>query len=389
VGEQISRGRLWQLRLLSVASGTLLSILLGCVLLVAYVGHCRRTLTDVPLLPKLALARRLFHSPEYEALVGIVTRGEKDSFDTVYDYDEAVALSRERFIPTNMYGELKYRNRPDIQALEVVVWSGLQRQALSVVASPEVLDALSRCQVLAKISLDFDDHGFRKTEFARQEGEATILFVGDSFTEAAQVPSEASFVNLFGRQLRAAGLPVAPLNAGVDGYSQLEESWVVEQYAVSTGARMVIDTLFPNDVHTNYEKVIRGEGVPEKNYTAMFSSLQRMLDHCRGHGIRLVLVLMPTHEQAVDPLAGRVFQARVTAWAREHSVRVLDPLPRFRERGGAELYLSGDPHLSQAGHREYAAYLFDELGDVLKETFPPVESRRQRPKDGVQSQPTP
>ena len=176
-------------------------------------------------------------------------------------------------------------------------------------------------------------------------------------------------MNLFGRRLRAAGLRGVPINAGVDGYSALEESWAVERHAVPSHARIVVDTLFPNDVHTEYDKVIRGEGIPEANYTAMFESLERMRDHCRGHGIQLFLALMPTHGQVVDPSRGRVFQDRVSAWGKEHGVVVLDPLPRFRQRGGGNLYLTGDPHLSEAGHQEYAAYLFDELRADLNKAF--------------------
>jgi len=358
----------WTLRLLSLGVGILLAAALGCTLVLATIAYCRLTLTDVPLLPRYPVARRLFHGDGYKALIDAVTRSESNSFDTVHDFDAGVALSRDRFIPTDMYGELKYRNRPDIEALDMVVWSGLRRQGLSVAATPDVRAALRRCRVLALTSLRFDEHGFRRTEFAPRDGQPAVLFVGDSFTEAAQVPAEETFVNLFGRELGAEGLDAVPLNAGVDGYSALEESWIVDRYAAAVRARIVVDTLFPNDVHTEYEKVIRGEGVPEENYRAMFASLERMRDRCRAERIELVISLMPAREQVDALVPATVFQDRVTAWCRVHDVRVLDPLARFR-RIGRLLYLPRDPHLSPEGHREYAAFLFEELRTLLESEF--------------------
>lgn len=360
----------WRLRLLSLAVVTSIAIILACALVLAAVAYGRRTLTDVPLLSRYALARRLFHSDGYTALIDAVTRSESNRFDTVYDFDEAVALSRDRFIPTDMYGELKYRNRPDIEALELDVWSGLRRESMSIVATPEVRAALRRCHVFSQRLLSFDEHGFRKTEFAARAGEPSVLFVGDSFTEAAQVPSDESFANQFGRALRDAGLDAVPLNAGVDGYGTLEESWIVERYAAAVHARVVVDTLFPNDVHTEYEKVVRGEDVPERNYENMFASLERMRQRCLAERIELVISLMPTREQVDAPVPPTVFQDRVSAWCRLHGLRVLDPLARFRRNGGRRLYLPGDPHLSEAGHREYAAFLFEELRALLAQTFP-------------------
>lgn len=80
----------------------------------------------------------------------------------------------------------------------------------------------------------------------------------------------------------------------------------------------------------------------------------------RAGGTRLGIVAIPFREQVQSrTLAGKDFdialpQVYVQAFARDHGIPYLDLLPVFRrhlERTGESLYIDGDIHLNQAGHR--------------------------------------
>ena len=44
------------------------------------------------------------------------------------------------FIPTEMFGKMKYRYHPDLGIYNLVIWSGLSFQKLSIGARPEITE---------------------------------------------------------------------------------------------------------------------------------------------------------------------------------------------------------------------------------------------------------
>jgi hypothetical protein len=272
----------------------------------------------------------------------------------------------EEFVPTEMYGQAKYRYKPLLRYLDAEVWSGFDRQRLSALDSPQIRAAVGRCRVFRQVLIETDERGFKRTEFPFEQGTPVVLFVGDSFTEGLDVASADTFVNLFGRRMRAAGLRGRPVNAGVNGYGALEECWTVEHYAVDLGARVVVANLFPNDVDSNYLAVIGGAPVPEERYTEMFRYLGRMWDHCRAQGIALVVAAIPAREQMARSQPESPFEPRVRSWCQDRRIPFLSPLEVFRTHGAAEIYFPVDAHLRERGHAVYADFLFEQCLPTLR-----------------------
>lgn len=359
-------GRGLFLRVVSLLIGCALSGLLLAVLVASYLGYCRITGTNARLLSRHPAARRLCTDEAYLRLVRLVTAAPANSFDTVWDATAAIKLSRDEFVPTEMYGRMRYRYKPNLRYLDVEVWSGLDRQRLSALDDEHIRAAVDRCRVFRKAFVETDENGFKKTDFTLAPGRSSVLFVGDSFTEGLDVASAETFVNLFGHHMVEAGLGGVPVNAGVNGYGTLEECWTVEHFAVALGTRVVIANLFPNDVDSDYQKVVLGGPVPEAGYREMLGYLDGMWSFCRAHGIELVVSAIPAKEQMPTWIPESPFEQRVAVWCRSRGVPFLDPREDFRAAGSDEVYFSSDAHLSEKGHRRYAAFLFQRSAPILR-----------------------
>lgn len=354
------------LRLLSVMVGSGLSLLLLGAVVCGYLVYCRSTGTDARFVTPYAILRNLCVDRDYLNLLRLVTTEPTDTFDTVWDTTDAVRLSRQEFLPTEMYGRAKYRYKPFLRYVDAEVWSGFDRERLSALDTPEIRAAVERCRVFRKVFIETEEHGFKRTAFSIEPGKPVVLFVGDSFTEGLDVASPDTFVSLFGDRMRKEGLPGIPVNAGVNGYGTLEECWTVEHFAAALNARVVIENLFPNDVESDFPNVVLGGPVPEENYAEMFRYLDRMTDHCRSHGILLVVSAIPAREQMSPRLSESPFETRVRAWSQSRNVVFLDPLQRFRDAGAENVYFPVDPHLSEKGHATYADFLFEACRTLLE-----------------------
>jgi GDSL-like lipase/acylhydrolase family protein len=357
------------LRAASVLVGCGLSALLLAAVVCAYAGYCRLTGTEARLLAGYPVFRRLFTDAAYLDLLRLVTADPANPFDTVWDTTDVIKLSRDEFVPTDMYGHAKFRYKPFLRYIDVEVWSGLERQRLSALDDPRIRRAVRRCRVFREIVIETDENGFKKTDFRLAPPRPVVLFVGDSFTEGLDVASADTFVNLFGHRLEQAGLDGVVANSGVNGYGPLEECWTVEHYADALRVRVVIANLFPNDVDSDYPSVIAGGPVPESSYSVMFNYLDRMWDVCRGRGIALVVAAIPAREQLSPSHPPSPFDMRVSAWCRTRGILFLSPLETFRAAGADEVYFVQDPHLSEKGHARYAAFLFEHSLPVLRKAL--------------------
>lgn len=360
------RASAFWLRAASVLVGCALSLLLLAGAVLAYVGFCRASATDATLVTPYPRLARLFADRQFEELLRVASSGPTDEFDTMWDTTAAVRLSREEFVPTDMYGQVRYRYRPFLRHINLEVWSGLDRQRFSVLDRPQIRAAADRCRIFRKAFIETDRDGFKKTDFTRAAGDPTVLFVGDSFTEGLDVSSPDTFVNIFGRRMQGAGLRGVPVNAGVNGYGTLEECWTVEHYANPLNARLVVANLFPNDVEADYISVVRGGPVPEAAYAEMFRYLDRMWSYCRQQGIHLVVAAIPAKEQLDLALPESPFEKRIGAWCASRHLLFLDPLDAFRRAGTAEIYFPWDPHFSEKGHAWYARFLFENTLPTLR-----------------------
>jgi lysophospholipase L1-like esterase len=264
-----------------------------------------------------------------------------------------------------MFGVTKYTYRPNIGIYNVRLWTGLRGKRFALAANPQIKSALAKNKLFTEVYFETDSFGFKKTEFTWTPTSFPIFFLGDSFTEGLWVAPKETFVNLVGVKLQRAVPSIAPINLGVDGYSALEEDWMLEHYAPILHPKIVVANLFPNDVHIDYLQVLRGEGIPDSNYTAMFYYLQRMKDFCEREGITLAIAVIPAKEQ-FDELRGfSVFHHRVEEWCNKQGIVYLDPRSYFEKTDVDTDYFYWDPHFSPRGHAVYADYLSQHLATLI------------------------
>lgn len=354
---------IWALKvllLLAITAGFACGTLVAYIKWAEYTGH-----NVVFLLREQPLIKAVFTRPEFVELTRVVAQGRENRFVTTWDYDQGIALSTDMFVSEEMFGEQKYRYRPNIGVHNLIVWSGLYRQGLAIPATPEISAALARNRLLYDAYFETDDHGFKKTEFTWTPDSYTVFFLGDSFTEGLWVTSAETFVNLVGQRLQSTIPSVTPINLGVDGYSALEMDWMLERFAPELHPRMAIVNLFPNDVSADYVKVIKGDNVPEANYQHMLYYLGRMRDFCATQNIELVVAVLPSKEQLAELRGFSAFQDRVRAWCEGQNLPFLDPRDYFASVGADRLYISWDCHLSPAGHEAYAQFLEQQLASLL------------------------
>jgi hypothetical protein len=120
----------------------------------------------------------------------------------------------------------------------------------------------------------------------------------------------------------------------------------------------------------------------EEAWRNSLAALTQMHECLKADGIQMVVAIIPIGTQ-VEPvgeeIAGRTgfqfmaqgrrfeyrgYQQRVTAYCREHAIRVLDLLDAFRAanpEGRTHLYLPHDQHWTAAGHALAAGRIADEL----------------------------
>jgi hypothetical protein len=303
--------------------------------------------------------------PEYKELIKAAAPAGEEGFATTWDFDLSVALSRRIFEPTDMYGKKEYRMRPNTGVYNVRVWNGIGFQALVLPATPAVARLLRRNRTEDLVYFQTDANGFKPTDGGAPSGAPAVFFLGDSFTEGLWVNPGDTAASVVSRELKSAGMAARVYNLGVNGYDALECRWMLEHFAPALHPRVAVLNLFPNDVHNDYLKVIRGIGIPEENYRQMFLHLEEMYRFCRENDIELVVSAIPAKEEFQLPDA-LIFQDRVRSWCRTHGVTEIDPREDFRRIGPEKIYLSWDPHFSPAGHRFYARILLNGLIPVLK-----------------------
>jgi lysophospholipase L1-like esterase len=322
------------------------------------------------------LLSKIFLDEDYKRLMDALVENElmdavdenerRDQvFSTVWDFDAGVLLSRRMFEEVDMFGQTKYRYRPNITIHYLRVWSGLRYESLEFVETEDIKPLLEKVDFYRDVYFETDENGFKKTAFPFEPAAPKVFFLGDSFTEGLFVKPENTFVNQFGMKLKENGVHATPLNLGVNGYSAKEMSWTLETFAPLFHPKIVIVNLFPNDVHADYNKVVQGDGIPESNYTRMFKYLQRMSNYCRDFNIALVIAVIPPKKQLGVLHNFSAFQDRVREWCNGQGVLFLDPRAFFGPLGADKLYFSWDPHFSSAGHKYYAEFLYRELAPII------------------------
>jgi lysophospholipase L1-like esterase len=106
--------------------------------------------------------------------------------------------------------------------------------------------------------ITINSHGFRDRERTEQKPAGTIrvIALGDSSTEALQVPEPSTFVSLLERDLDRAGHRVEVLNLGITALGTAQEYKVFEQYGIRYAPDVVLLVFYTcNDVRNNSQRL--------------------------------------------------------------------------------------------------------------------------------------
>ncbi|UCG34331.1 MAG: hypothetical protein JSU68_06770 [Phycisphaerales bacterium] len=95
-----------------------------------------------------------------------------------------------------------------------------------------------------------DENGFRN---APGLGRAEVVFIGDSFTEAGNMPEELTFVRLVGEQLG-----VTTANLGRSYYGPQHELIVLKRYALDYSPRTIVWVIFEGNDLLDAQRYLRG-----------------------------------------------------------------------------------------------------------------------------------
>ena len=336
--------------------------------LTAYVKYCELRNKDVRFFTRYSIVKKIYTDRDFVELVNKKVEIESKryskarKFKSIWDFDQQILLDKDEWIETNMYGEKKYKYKPNLKIMNISIWTGLTVAKITFLLDPEIERILQRVKVInTNITFETDKFGFKKTDFPNEERSRAVIFLGDSFTEGLFIPSSKTFSNIFGIMMQRNGFQAIPVNMGVNGYSALEMAWMLENYSKYFDVKIVIVNLFPNDVHEDYLAVIKGEYNEKKSYEKMYYYLKKIKSFCIANNIKLVIAVIPPKEQLTNiPIEG-LFQKRVSEWCNTEKVIFLNPLEYFRKIGESKIYLSWDPHFSESGHEHYALYLFNNL----------------------------
>jgi acyl-CoA thioesterase I len=178
-----------------------------------------------------------------------------------------------------------------------------------------------------------------------------VIFLGDSLTAGLGLPADQAYPALLERQLRADGLPVRVLNAGVSGDTSAgglrRLRWLLAQHPA-----VVVVGLGANDG-------LRGAAVAE-----IESNLSQIVTQARRAGAEVLLLGMQ-----IPPNYGPDYTSAFAAVYPRVARTLYVPLVPFLLAG-----VGGDPELNQpdgihptaAGHVKVAANVKPYLEDLLR-----------------------
>jgi len=264
-----------------------------------------------------------------------------------------------------------------------------------------------------------NSQGFRDNEIEYKDG-YKIFCLGDSFTYGAGVNLEDTFVDRLEKSLRKLkpdfGFEV--INAGSGGATIDDELIFFKEKGLKPKPQMLIFQFYENDVLDFYNKeknreIYKPAKLPFKDLlrrTALYiklyklktylltrkvndelncmqngsskrddfytlplcpfwqkawsdylAGLQKLADICKNHDIKLVLLVIPSVDQAEDESKADIVQRKLEGFAKKNKAIFIDPLAALRAQGTENVYLEFDKHLNVRGHKVVADCLLKEL----------------------------
>lgn len=320
----------------------------------------------------LGFVRAYLADPRLRQLIDLMSEeqaGRADAFAVFWGAGGAELISKRIFRPVEMYGVTRYMYRPDVRTLQFITGaSGLYR-AMEMEDTPSLRRALAGLDARRLAEASYDRLGFRRVDPELMRDCATrVLFLGDSFTDGVGVNDSETFVNRYGHLVRERmRLSACPINAGVEGYGSLEESYVLGTYFEAFGRPSLIVVMhYANDVDDDEDAVIRGAvGEADPRWTTSLSYLDRIAAAARVQGASLVIAAVPPARQFETPETRRHYQDVLRRFCEPRGIRFVDLFDSINRSGPGLAYFEDDPHWTPAGHRVAAEALFFATRDML------------------------
>jgi hypothetical protein len=141
--------------------------------------------------------------------------------------------------------DLPYERPPHIS------WTGSSRGDLALANDDEDPHAQS-------VTFQTDGDGFRNS---RDLSQADLITIGDSFTEAGNVPEESTFTSLLGKRLQ-----LSARNLGRSGYSTPTEWIVFQKYGTKTRPKVVVWQIAESNDLSDVDDYERWKQLGRPNY---------------------------------------------------------------------------------------------------------------------------
>jgi len=328
----------------------------------------------------LAVAREIFEirfvreylfDEKFRRVVRLMDEEESqrdDAFAAVWESGRWL-FSRKLFRPVEMYGVQRYMYKPGVTRVSFTITVGGQPRSFEMVDTPELRRAIADLHPDDVRAIGYDELGFRPVDAElRRDCAVRVMFLGDSFTEGLFVDDAETFVNRYGHLARDRGRVAAcPIDAGVDGYSTLEEAYVFAHYWEAVGRpRVAVLMHFVNDIDELPDKVLDGTMTdPSRKWADNFSYLRRMVAFARQHGVDLVVAAIPIKRQATEPSTLKNYQDILRRFCDKEGVRFIDLNDTLRAYDPAGVYVKGDIHWNAKGHGVVADVLYERTKDLL------------------------
>lgn len=317
-----------------------------------------------PLL-RIPVVRGYLLDPPLEHLLQVIADQDADEgvFASVWDTNSGALMSKRLYRSVEMYSVAKYMYKPDLRKLMFRAGPTGFDHEMETEDTPAVRAALQA------VHADFVEASYDAAGFRRVDADLTtscdehVLFLGDSFTDGMWVSDSDTFVNRYGHLARdRTGLRICPVNAGVNGYGSLEESYVLEHTFDLAGApRLVILMYFPNDVDVDYLGVVDGT-IPDvgRKWTESLGYVRRAAAFARAHGATFVLAGIPPVEQFTRPATRANYQDVLGRFCSTEGIPFIDLLAGLAAVDHQGAYWDWDPHFTPHGHQLVAEILFQE-----------------------------
>jgi lysophospholipase L1-like esterase len=357
-------------RVLVVVASIVLSSIAAAGLYIVGARHFHWAVVRPLLGPRFV--RDYLTDPRLRQLIDLMNEEQSeqaDAFVVFWGGGGTELISKRIFRPVQMYGVTRYMYRPDVRTLQFVTGaSGLYR-AMEMEDTPALRRTLAGLDTRRLAEASYDRLGFRRGDPELTRDCATrVLFLGDSFTDGAGVNDNETFVNRYGHLVRERlRVSACPINAGVDGYGSLEESFVLDTYFEQFGRPAVVVAMhYPNDVDDNVDSVIRGAvAESDARWTTSLSYLDRIAAAARARGASLLIAAIPPSGQFAVPGTRRNYQDVLRRFCEPRGIRFVDLFDSLNRSGPALAYFDDDPHWTPAGHRVVAEALLSATRDML------------------------